>query len=156
MGDPSGRHETPRFRRLQTLPSVAGGRALVLAMVVLLLCDVIGGFIALRSDADTWNEAWGFETKSTVPLPVGAVQLGLAWLAGRNTRPPVGRIAAVALSVFCLLSVLFGMFDGDLINNVASDGYGSASVLWALVLLVATAVVGVLAAMWAQQLRDVR
>jgi len=125
-------------------------------MLVLLICDVIGGFIALASDADTWNEAWGFETTTTVPLPVGAVQLVLAWLAARNVRPRVGRIAAVVLTAFCLLSVLFGLFDGDLIDNVASDGFLSAGVVWAGVLLLATAVVGLLAAARARQLRDPR
>lgn len=63
------------------------------------------------------------------------MQLLLAWLAARNTRPPVGFVAAVVLSAFCLLSVLFGMFDGDLRGNVASDGWLSGGVLWAFVLL---------------------
>jgi hypothetical protein len=57
-------------------------------------------------------------------------------------RPRVSRIAAVLLSAFCLLSVLFGLFDGDLIDNVSSDGFFSVAVAWAAVLLVATAVVG--------------
>jgi hypothetical protein len=88
-------------------------------MLGLLLCDVIGGFFALASGADTWNEAWGFDTDHSVPLPVGAAQqLLLAWLAARNMRPPVGRIAAVLLSAFCLISLLAGLFDGDLINTV--------------------------------------
>ena len=94
------------------MPSVASGRALVLSMLVLLVCDVIGGFIGVASGVNTWDEAWGFNTESTVPLPVGAAQLVLAWLAARNVRPPVGLIAAVLLSAFCLISVLFGLFDG--------------------------------------------
>lgn len=121
-------------------------------MLVLLVCDVIGGFIALAGDADTWNEAWGFETESTVPLPVGAVQLVMAWLAARSRRARVGRVAAVLLSAFCLISVLFGLFDGDLIGNVKSDGFLSVGVLWAAVLLLATAVVGLLAAARAREL----
>jgi hypothetical protein len=55
-----------------------------------------------------------------VPLPVGAVQLVLAWLN-------------------------FGLFDGDLINNVASDGFISSGVVRAGVLLAVTAAVGLLA-----------
>jgi hypothetical protein len=153
MRESAGRDDAVGLRRLRTLPSVASGRALVGATMVLLVCDVIGGFIALASGADTWSEAWGFDTESTVPLPVGLAQLGLAWLAAHNTRPPIGRIAAVLLSVFCLLSVMFGLFDGDLINNVASDGFVSAEVAWAVVLLVATAVVGLLASTRAKQLR---
>ena len=92
-------------------------------MLVLVVCDVIGGFLAVASGVNTWDEAWGLDTDSTVPLPVGAAQLVLAWLAARNVRPPVGLIAAVLLSAFCLISLMFGLFDGDLINNVASAGF---------------------------------
>jgi hypothetical protein len=136
------------------MPPVTSGRALLVAMSGLLVCDVIGGFIALASGADTWNEAWGFETDNTVPLPIGAAQLGLAWLAARNTRPPVGLIAAFLLSAMCLLSLLAGLFDGDLINNIASDGLISWGVAWGAVLLAGTAVVGLLAAIRAKQLRE--
>ena len=73
-------------------------------MLVLIVCDVIGGFLAVSSGVNTWAEAWGFDTKFTVPLPVGAAQLVLAWLAARNVRPPVGLVAAVVLSAFCLIS----------------------------------------------------
>ena len=95
------------------------------------------------------------ETDSTVPLPVGAVQLLLAWLAVRTARR-ASRIAAVLLSAFCLLSVLFGLFDGDLIGNVQSDGFLSGGVLWAIVLLFVTAVVGLLAGARAKQLYEQR
>ena len=115
-------------------------------MLVLVVCDVIGGFIAVAAGADTWDQAWGFNTDFTVPLPVGVAQLVLACLAARNVRPPVGLIAAVLLSAFCLISVVFGLFDGDLISNVASAGLISWGVVWAVVLLSATAVVGLLAA----------
>jgi hypothetical protein len=125
-------------------------------MLTLLVCDVIGGFLAFASGADTWDEAWGFDTDSTVPLPVGAAQLGLAWLAGRNVRPPVGRVAAVLLSALCLISLMAGVFDGDLINNVASDGLISSGVVWGVVLLLVTAVVGLLAAARARQLYRLR
>jgi hypothetical protein len=125
-------------------------------MLALVVCDVIGGFLALASGADTWDEAWGFNTDSTVPLPVGAAQLALAWLAARTVRPRVGRIAAVLLSAFCLISLMAGLFDGDLINNAASDGWISAGVVWGVVLLLVTAVVGVLAAARARQLYRLR
>ena len=138
------------------MPSVVSGRALILSMLVLLVCDVIGGFLAVAAGADTWNEAWGFDTDSTVPLPVGAAQLVLAWLAARNVRPPVGRLAAVLLSAFCLISLVFGMFDGDLIDNVASDGLISSGVVWGFVLLLVTAAVGLLAAARARQLHRPR
>lgn len=132
------------------------GRALLLAMVGLLVCEVAGGFVALAAGADSFNEAWGFDTRNTVPLPIGVAQLVLAWLAARNTRPPIGLVAAVILSVFCLISLLAGLFDGDLIRNVASDGVLSLGVAWAVVLLLATTVVGLLAAIRAKQLRQYR
>ncbi len=65
----------------------------------------------------------GFDTDSTVPLRVGVVQLAPAWLAGREVRPPVGFVAAVLLSTFCLTSLLFGSFDGDLAGNTAPARY---------------------------------
>ena len=125
-------------------------------MLVLVVCDVIGGFLALASGVNTWDEAWGFNTQSTVPLPVGAAQLLLAWLAARNVRPPVGLIAAVLLSAFCLTSVMFGSFDGDLINNAASAGLISRGVVWGVVLLLVTAAVGLLAGLRARQLYQLR
>lgn len=122
-------------------------------MLVLFVCDVIGGFIGVAEGVNTWGEAWGFDTESTVPLPVAAVQLALAWLAARNVRPPLGLVAAVLLSAFCLISLIFGTFDGDLTGNVASAGWLSWGVVWGIVLLSVTAVVGVLAAVRARQLK---
>jgi len=124
-------------------------------MLVLIVCDVIGGFLAVASGVNTWGEAWGFETTFTVPLPVGAAQLVLAWLAARNVRPPVGLATAVLLATFCLISLLFGMFDGDLTGAVASAG-GAWGVAWGIVLLSATAVVGLLAAARARELYRLR
>jgi hypothetical protein len=77
----------------------------------------------------------------------------LAWLAARNVRPPTGFVAAVILSAFCLASLIFGSFDGDLTHNVTSDGWISARVLWGFVLLAITGFVGLLAAARARQLR---
>jgi hypothetical protein len=125
-------------------------------MFLLVPSDVIGGFIGVATDDETWGNAWGFNTESTVPLPVGATQLFLAWLAARNVRPPVGRIAALILGAFCLISLLFGSFDGDLIHNIASDGLIAWGVAWGVVLLSVTAAVGLLAAARAKQLRWLR
>jgi hypothetical protein len=53
-----------------TFPSVtSSGRLLIVAMLVLFVCDVIGGSIGVASGAETWGTAWGFDTASTVPLP---------------------------------------------------------------------------------------
>jgi hypothetical protein len=49
-----------------------------------------------------------------------------------------------------------GLFDGDLINNVASAGLISWSVVWGVVLLAITAAVGLLAAARARQLQRLR
>jgi hypothetical protein len=138
------------------VPLVASGQALVVAMLALAVGDVIGGFLGVASGAETWRSAWGFDTESTVPLPVAVVQLVLAWLAARDVRPRSGRVAALVLSAFCLSSLVFGSFDGDLIDNVRSEGWVSTQVLWALVLLLVTAVVGLLAAARARQLRPPR
>jgi peptidoglycan/LPS O-acetylase OafA/YrhL len=134
---------------------MASGRRLIVAMLVLIVCDVIGGFLAVASGVNTWGEAWGFDTSFTVPLPVGLVQLLLAWLAARDVRPPVGLVAAVVLAVFCLISVLFGLFDGDLTGTVASAA-GLWGVVWGIVLLAVTAVVGLLAAARARELHRPR
>jgi hypothetical protein len=134
---------------------MASGRPLVVATLVLVVCDVIGGFLAVATGLNTWGEAWGFDTTFTVPLPVGAAQLVLAWLAARNARPPVGLVAAVLLAVFCLMSLLFGLFDGDLTNEVAPS-VGRWGVAWVVVLVSVTAVVGVLAAVRARELYRLR
>jgi hypothetical protein len=138
------------------MSSMASGRRLIVAMLVLFVCDVIGGFLGVFSGVETWGKAWGFDTTSTVPLPVGAVQLVLAWLAARNVRPPIGLVAAVLLSAFCLISVLFGLFDGDLTNQVTSAGLVSWGVVWGIVLLSVTALVGVFAVARARQLYRLR
>jgi len=101
----------------------ASGRRLIVAMVVLFVFDLIGGFIGVATGSETWGTAWGFNTHSTVPLPMAAAQLALAWLAARDVRPRVSYVAAVLLGVICLMSVFFGLFDGDLIGNIASDGF---------------------------------
>ncbi|MGB7817876.1 MAG: hypothetical protein WBL35_03965 [Ornithinibacter sp.] len=152
MADQPQQETSRAFTRFQTKPRVASGQALLVSMLVLVVCDVIGGFIGVASGAETWGKAWGFDTHSTVPLPMGVVQLVLAWLAARNVRPPVGLVAAVVLSAVCLISVLAGLFDGDLIVTVASNGLLSWGVLWAGVLLLVTAAVGLLAAARARQL----
>src|SRR6476620_6803557 len=130
---------------------MASGRRLLVAALVLLVCDVIGGFLAVASGVDPWGEAWGCDTSFTVPVPVGLVQVLLAWLAARDVRPPVGLVAAVVLAVFCLISVLFGLCDGDLTGTVASAG-GAWGVVGGIVLLAVTAVVGLLAAARAREL----
>ncbi|NUR85257.1 MAG: hypothetical protein HOY71_14325, partial [Nonomuraea sp.] len=52
---------------------------------------------------------------------------------------------------FCLISLLFGLFDGDLTDEVAAAGY-PGGMAWGVVLLVVTAAVGVLALLRARRL----
>ena len=100
------------------MASTASGRPVLIGTLILLAVDVVGGLLAVSNDANTWGEAWGSQALLAAPLPMMVAQLVLAWLAARNVRPPVGLIAAVVLSAFCLASLNFGLFDGDLINNV--------------------------------------
>ncbi len=125
-------------------------------MLMLFVCDAVGGFIGMATGAETWGTAWGFDTHSTVPLPMGALQLLLAWVAAGDTRPRAAFISAVVLGLICLLSFLFGAFDGDLIGNVASDGFVSWGFAWGVVLLSVTVVVSVLAFMRARELKRLR
>ncbi len=124
------------------------GRRVVLATVVLLAVDVVAGVEGVSSGVNTWGEVWGFNTMSAVPLPVVAVEVGLAWLAARNVRPPVGRVSAILLGAICLISVLFGLFDGD----ITDDALSARSVACGVALLLATAAVGLLAVARARQL----
>ena len=57
-----------------TVSPMASGRHVLVAMLVLIVCDVIGGFLAVFSGVNTWGEAWGFDTTFTVPLPVGGAR----------------------------------------------------------------------------------
>jgi hypothetical protein len=85
---PPSRRVGRAFHQLETTPSMASGRPLFVSMLALLVCDVIGGWIAFASGVHTWDRVWGFNAKTTVPLPIGVAQLVLAWLAARNVRPP--------------------------------------------------------------------
>jgi hypothetical protein len=156
MVEEPGPGQSRAARRFRSSPFVTSGRALVLSMLVLFVCDVVGGFIGVATGDESWGTAWGFDTESTVPLPIAAVQVLLAWLAARHVQRRVALTAAVVLCAMCLISVLAGLFDGDLIGNVRSDGWLAWGVLWAIVLLAGTAVVGLLAADRVGHLRRLR
>jgi hypothetical protein len=128
------------------------GRTILLATVVLIAIDVVGGIVAVSADVNTWGEAWGSRALLAAPLPMMVAQLVLAWLAARNVRPPIGFIAAIVLALACLVSAISGFFDGGLANDELSGGL----VAWQVFLLSATAVVGVLAILRARELRRAR
>src|SRR5688500_476529 len=119
----------------------ATGRRLLVATVILVAVDVIGGILAVSADVNTWGEAWGSKALLAAPLPMMVAQLILAWLAARNVRPPIGVVAAIVLALACLVSAVSGFFDGGLANEELSGGL----VAWQVFLLTVTAVVGLLA-----------
>jgi len=126
------------------------GRRLLLAIVALTCANVVCVFLAVDSGlTESWGKVWGFDIVGFIPVPMVVVELVLAWLAARNVRPPIGRIAAIILSVICLISVLAGMFDGDMANESMTDG----SFWWGVVLIVLQAGVGLLAFVRAREIR---
>ena len=126
------------------------GRRLLLALAALIVANVVGVFLAVDSGlTESWGKVWGFDIMGFIPLPMVVVELVLAWLAARNVRPPTGRVAAIVLSVICLISVLAGMFDGDM----ASESMTSGSFWGGVVLIVIQAGVGLLAYVRAREIR---
>jgi len=132
---------------MSVVSSSTSGRRLLVATVTLLGVDVIGGILAVASDVNTWGEAWGSKALLAAPLPMMVAQLVLAWLAARNVRPPVGLVAAILLGLACLVSVISGFFDGGLANDALSTGL----IVWQVLLLTVTTVVGLLAIARARQ-----
>ena len=129
---------TPTARRLAP--------HLGLAVGVLLITDLAGGLLAVASDVNTWDEAWGGKALLAAPLPMIAVQVLLTWVAVRSQ----GRGAVVAaglLATACLVSVASGFFDGGLGNDALSPGLAAFQVL----LLAVTGAVGVLALLRARE-----
>jgi hypothetical protein len=125
------------------------GRRLLLTIVALIAANVVCVFLAVDSGVTERGKVWGFDIVGFIPLPMVVVELVLVWLAARNVRPPIGRVAAIVLVVICLISVLAGMFDGDMRNESMSTG----SFWWGVVLIVLQAVVGVLAFVRAREVR---
>ena len=134
------------------MPSTRSGRTILVATVVVLAIDVVGGILAVSSGVNTWAEAWGSRALLAAPWPMMAAQLLLAWIAARNLRPPVGLVAAMVLALACLVSAVSGFFDDGLANEELSGDL----IAWQVFLLTATAVVGFLALVRARDLRRAR
>jgi peptidoglycan/LPS O-acetylase OafA/YrhL len=130
---------------MDTLASLSSGRRLLLAAVALIVADLIGGLLSISAGLNTWADAW-VEPSMNTPWYMMAAQLVLALLAAGDARS--SRVAAILLAVVCAISVLFGLFDGDL----TSDDLSGWGVVWGLFLVAITAVVGLLAAGRARQL----
>lgn len=125
------------------------GRRLLLAIVVLTAVNVVCVLLAVDSGITERDKWWGFDIVGFIPVPMVVVELVLAWLAARNVRPPVGRVAAIVLGAICVISVLAGMFDGDMANDDMSNG----SFWCGVVLIVLQAIVGLLAFVRAKEIR---
>ncbi len=115
-------------------------RRLVVALVVVILVDAVGGLLAVASDVNTWGEAWGGAALLAAPLPMIAVQVLLTWLAVRRDAWSAV-VAAGLLALACLVSVVSGFFDGGLGNDELSGGLMG----YQLLLLAVTGVLGLLA-----------
>jgi hypothetical protein len=135
---------------MDAVASTATGRRLLLATVALIGANVICVFLAVSSGVTERGKVWGFDIVGFIPLPMVVAELVLAWLAARYVRPPIGRVAAALLGVICLVSVLAGLFDGDMRNDSITNG----SFWWGVVLIVLQAVVGLLAVVRARELRS--
>ena len=128
----------------------SSGRHLLIAVAALIGTNVVAVFLAVDSGlTESWGKVWGFDIVGFIPWPIVVVELGLAWLAARNARPPTGRIAAITLSVICVISVLAGVFDGDMANQ----SMATWSFWWGVVLIVVQAGVGLLAVARARRIR---
>ncbi len=128
---------------------MTSARRLVLAMGVLLVVDLVGGLLAVSSDANTWGEAWSGDALLAAPWPMILAQLVLTWLATRSDGR-VAMVAAALLALACLVSAISGFFDGGLGNDELSGGL----VAFQVFLLLVTATVGVLAALRAVAARS--
>jgi len=134
------------------LTSNTTGRRLLLAIAALIAVNVVAVFLAVDAGLTERGKAWGFDIMGFIPWPMVGLELVLAWLAARNVRPPIGRVAAIVLSVICVISVLAGMFDGDM----ASDSMTTGSFWCGVVMIVLQAGVGLLAVLRAGELRRAR
>ena len=121
---------------------------LVVAMSVLVVTDLVGGLIAVAAGVNMWAEAWWTDALLAAPVPMIALQVVLTLVAVRSTGW-VAVSAAVLLALACLVSVVSGFFDGGLGNDALTPALSAYQVF----LLVVTAVVGVLAALRAVELR---
>jgi hypothetical protein len=120
-------------------------RRLALATGGLVVTDLVGGVLAVLAGVNTWSEAWGPAALLAAPAPMVVGQVLLTLVAAgtfRRVSPRWAAVAAVLLSVACLVSVASGFFDGGLGNRELT----AALVAYQVFLLAVTAAVGLLAA----------
>jgi hypothetical protein len=121
---------------------------LVAAVAVLVVLDLAGGLIAISTDLNDAGEAWSFEAGLAVPWPIILVQLALTAVAVVGRRR-LAIAAALLLTATCTVSVLSGLFDGDLF----AEELGPGERAFQIVLISWMALVGLLAALRTTELR---
>ena len=125
-------------------------RLLVAAVVVLVVLDLAGGLIAIASDLNDVGGAWSTEARLAVPWPIILLQLALTAVAVLGRRFAVA--AALLLTATCAVSVMSGLFDGDLF----AEGLGPGEKAFQTVLVSWMALVGLLAALRTTELLRMR
>jgi energy-converting hydrogenase Eha subunit A len=126
-------------------------RLLVAAVAVLVVLDLAGGLIAIATDLNDVGEAWSWEAGLAVPWPFILLQLALTAVAVLGRRR-FAIAAAVLLTATCVVSVLSGLFDG----NLFAEGLGPGEKAFQIVLVSWMALVGLLAALRTTELRRMR
>jgi hypothetical protein len=124
---------------------------LVAAVAVLVVLDLAGGLIAIATDLNDVGEAWSFEAGLAVPWPIILLQLVLTAVAVIGRRR-FAIAAALVLTGTCAVSVLAGLFDGDLF----ADGLWPGAKAFQIVLVSWMALVGVLATRRTKELLRMR
>ena len=122
-------------------------QAIVASMLVLLGLDLIGGGVAVATDVNDWDEAWGGNARLAAPWPMILLQVAALVLA-IGFRRPWAIVGGSILAVACLVSGISGFFDGAF----AADELGPWHVAFQVVLLGWTAVVGVVAVVFTARL----
>ena len=126
-------------------------RLLVAAVAVLVVLDLAGGLIAIATDLNDVGEAWSFEAGLAVPWPIILFQLALTAVAVIGRRR-FAIAAALLLTATCAVSVMSGLFDGDLF----AEGLGPGEKAFQIVLISWMALVGLLAALRTAELLRMR
>ena len=130
------------------MPSIP--RLLVAAVAVLVVLDLAGGLIAIATDLNEVGGAWSTEARLAVPWPIILLQLALTAVAVLGRRFAVA--AALLLTATCAVSVMSGLFDGDLF----AQGLGPGEKAFQIVLVSWMALVGLLAALRTNELLRMR
>ena len=113
--------------------------ALVAALGVVLVTDLVGGLIDVGAGRSSLGTAWSSAATLCAPWPMVVFQVVAVLALRRGGR--LGRVAGVLLALACAVSLASGFFDGQLARADLSAG----EVAFQVWLLVATGGLGVAA-----------